>query len=48
MTIAHMEFGTTTTIIPPGEIAVTLEVTAVDMPGNKVVKQADRILRRVT
>ncbi len=37
---------TTTTNIAAGEIGVTIEVTAVDMPGNKVVKQADRLLRR--
>ena len=36
----------TTTTIPPTELAITIEVTATDMPGNKVTKQADRILRR--
>jgi hypothetical protein len=36
----------TTTTVPAGEIAVTIEVTVMDMPGNKVIKQADRILRR--
>jgi hypothetical protein len=37
---------TALTTVPATELAVTIEVTAVDMPGNKTVKQADRILHR--
>jgi hypothetical protein len=31
---------------PENEIAVSIEVTAVDLPGNRVQKRVDRILRR--
>jgi hypothetical protein len=36
----------TQTAVPAGELAVAVEVTAVDLPGNRAQKQIDRILRR--
>jgi hypothetical protein len=35
------------TTVPDTEIVVAIEVTAVDLPGNRVQKQVDRIIRRV-
>jgi hypothetical protein len=37
----------TQTAVPASELAVAIEVTAVDLPGNRVQKQVDRIIRHV-